>query len=268
MSTRKSGYDIQENLKTMSNLIELNVNEQNYSVLNNTDSFRLFTELEDIIGYSLPDDFKELYLWHNELDCRENIGSLFLGMNILPIEQLVKEYDNNFNLYNLDFKGKDVIKLNPEFNKRKWIVFGYNETNKNLLLCLDLSPSSKGCTGQVLIVDDKLLQVTVISKSITEFVAISANVFKITGNLQKEFDKVTLGRTLLVVVILLGASVMFFNKFQTNRVGLIINHIFVLQASQAKIFYLVMSVICLIFNILIIWIYLKMKKLRSENNKA
>jgi cell wall assembly regulator SMI1 len=113
-------------------------------------------ELENIIGKSLPVDFKALYLWHNGLDDQENFGSLFYGMDFFPINRMIEEYlyrKENYGSENIPLQKADKeIDLANIYNS-DWIKFAFDGSHTSLLI--DLAPTSQGNYGQIIFIDDE-----------------------------------------------------------------------------------------------------------------
>lgn len=129
-------------------------------------------ELENEIGKALPEDFKQLYFWHNGLDDANNLGSLFYGMDFLPIEKIKIEYASrkrtvnpeNYPLKKAD-KGIDATSvLNHD-----WIMFAFD--NSHTALFLDLTPTSEGKYGQIIFIDDEYETGILVANSTAELVS-------------------------------------------------------------------------------------------------
>ena len=112
-----------------------------------------FNDLEDLIGKSLPKDFKELYSLHDGLSSNE-MANLVYGMQFLPIEQVIGEVklmielsaDGNTPLTHAD----DGIEKGYCFNKSRIPIGSDSGT---CLLCVDLEPSKNGTYGQIILLD-------------------------------------------------------------------------------------------------------------------
>lgn len=113
-----------------------------------------FVKLEQILGFVLPDDFKEIYRIH---DGSKN-WFVLAGDDWLPIESIISEYQAWKRLYDegcfqnddgIDFGcvADDGIKENFWFNPR-WLPFSKNACGDNKMI--DLDPSDTGVAGQVI----------------------------------------------------------------------------------------------------------------------
>lgn len=62
--------------------------------------------------------------------------------------------------------------------------------------------------------------------------------------------KIGVKNIIIALILFVGCAIYFFFKSFSNTKGLIINSIFVLDASQASIFYLVIGCLCILVLIL------------------
>lgn len=127
-------------------------------------------DLENVIGNRLPDDFKEVYFWHNGLNDDKNIGSLFYGMDFLPIDRIISEY--NYRTENYPEKihlQKTDKEIDPsDLNNLGWIKFAFDSSQTSLLL--DLAPTSEGKSGQIIFIDDEYKVGILVANSTAELV--------------------------------------------------------------------------------------------------
>lgn len=132
----------------------------------------LLEGLEKVTVRILPQDFKELYLWHNGMTENENCGSLFYGMDFLPIDKVIAEYKRHIGSLNQEkirlCKADKGIDMSDLFNSG-WIRFGFD--GSRTWLCLDLSPTGQGTSGQIIFVDDENSIGILVAKSAAAFVA-------------------------------------------------------------------------------------------------
>ncbi len=75
---------MKENLEKIENWLRDNANKIFELSLQNPATENEIKELEKTIGKELPNDFKELYFWHNGLNDEENFGSLFAQLRTCP----------------------------------------------------------------------------------------------------------------------------------------------------------------------------------------
>lgn len=106
------------------------------------------SELEKMLGKSLPEDFKDyLRLFNGQND--ENI--LFLGYNsLLSVEKMIEFYQMKMDLF-ADEEPIDWIKLNkiqPMIWDKGWLPFSDFEASSQLII--DLNPAENGSFGQVI----------------------------------------------------------------------------------------------------------------------
>ena len=135
-----------------------------------------FKELENVIGKPLPQDFKELYLWHNGLTDADNFGSLFFGMDFFPIEQVTNKYmalKKDIATHNSPLKIVDKeIDASGTLNIG-WIQFGFD--GSHTALYLDLLPAQDGKYRQIIFLDDEYEAGILVANSTTELIEDFAN---------------------------------------------------------------------------------------------
>lgn len=112
-----------------------------------------FKRLEEVLGFGLPDEFKEVYRIHNGSDIEGNFIDIFW----FSIDMVISEYQIWHDLYEAgDFleDGKDIgcepddgIKSNFWFNP-KWIPLTANGCGDGKMI--DLDPSDTGTVGQII----------------------------------------------------------------------------------------------------------------------
>lgn len=140
----------------MKNWLKENVNKIFEHSLQNPANENDINKLEKTIGKELPNDFKELYLWHNGLSDAQNFGSLFYGMGVLPIERITSEYlgkKANYSQQTSPLKrvDKEIDPVNA--NNIAWIKFAFDGAHTGLYL--DLAPNTGGKYGQIIFIDDE-----------------------------------------------------------------------------------------------------------------
>lgn len=205
----------------------------------------LFTQLENVIGSKLPDGFKQLYCFSNGFN---NSMDLFSGIEILPIEQIIKEYDDNFKITEFSsFKGTllDVINFRlSNIDSHTWLKFGSYNSNP---LLLNLSSSDKSSDkvffGQVVVFNEQTLELNVLANSIEQLIVKFITIAELNDHLETETAKIKLGKTLLLVSALIINSV--YLKFQS---------------------YDTLSILSLVCIVPIVWLYLKMKKIKDDKD--
>ncbi|WP_066800945.1 SMI1/KNR4 family protein [Moraxella oblonga] len=114
-----------------------------------------FAKLEKVLGFALPNEFKEIYRIHNGSD---NNG-VFIDEVWFSIDNIISEYQVWIDLYNGGhFKDdenndygcepeNDEIKSNFWFNP-KWIPLTGNGCGDSKMI--DLDPSNTGTVGQII----------------------------------------------------------------------------------------------------------------------
>ena len=114
-----------------------------------------FAELEQTLGYALPEEFKELYRVANG---EADIGSVFAGEEWLSIERIIDEYNIWQELYqNGTFQEDDGTPygcepeagIKPDFWwNPKWIPLSADGGGNGKMI--DLDPSEQGTAGQII----------------------------------------------------------------------------------------------------------------------
>ncbi len=107
-------------------------------------------ELEQKLGVKLPEDFVECLKVH---DGQRGGGEwLFSGSEFLSSKRILEEWAIWKDLLDGgDFDGVEAEPgkgIKPVWWSPKWIPFTYNGAGDHL--CLDLDPTSQGCSGQVI----------------------------------------------------------------------------------------------------------------------
>jgi len=125
-------------------------------------------KLEKTIGKDLPNDFRELYLWHNGLSDEENFGSLFYGMDFFPIDSIISAYVNNENFENIPLKKADKEIDPSNIYNPNWLKFAFDGAHTGLYL--DLAPTPNGKYGQIIFIDNEYEVGILVASSTTELI--------------------------------------------------------------------------------------------------
>lgn len=108
---------------------------------------QVLQELEGIVGFSLPTNFKGLYLEINGE--KQYIGSI-LGFELMSIEKIIREYKILQDApYSVMSNEMDKVK-EGKFQKG-WVPFA--DDGSGSFIVMDLEPASKGSIGQIITVD-------------------------------------------------------------------------------------------------------------------
>ncbi|SDC29502.1 SMI1/KNR4 family protein [Acinetobacter boissieri] len=127
---------------------------------------------EGYLGFNLPQDFKDLYYWHNGMNDEDNMGSLFQGMELLSLEN-IKIQRSGFEDEKAPLEHTDPqVKKDNAFNN-KWIKFSHDGSRTGLYL--DLDPTELGTVGQIIFVDFDYDVGFLVAKSITDLVSVFLN---------------------------------------------------------------------------------------------
>ena len=107
--------------------------------------------VEKELGVKFPEEFRQLYRWHNG-----NLGDLFLfgEFRIAPLRQIVELHDSAHRASDDDYYevSDDSGVFKDCIANRKWIQFADN--GGNTIVLLDLDPGKAGTVGQLLEVCD------------------------------------------------------------------------------------------------------------------
>lgn len=118
--------------------------------LNPPASAEVINELEQKLGVQLPHDFVESLRVHDGQ--RGGADWLFSGSEFLSSRRILDEWAIWKDLLDGDdFDDAEAVPaagIKPVWWSPKWIPFTYNGAGDHL--CLDLDPSSQGCSGQVI----------------------------------------------------------------------------------------------------------------------
>lgn len=175
---------MQENLKFIDNWLKENANKIYELSLNPPAQESQLAELEQLIGKPLPEDFKELYRWHNGLNHKVHMGSLFYGYDFWDLDKVIERFKCELNL-GASFREKSIsyiekydekINLKSFIDNPSWLQFCHDGSRTGFYL--DLNPSSLGIYGQVIFIDDDYNLIFVMASSITELVSTVAEDMK------------------------------------------------------------------------------------------
>ena len=118
----------------------------------------------------MPAEWRELYGIHNGMNNAGNFGSLFVGMNFLTLDAVMREHANNNvavePLTDMAAVVEPGIKWGRMHNP-KWIALAHDfgET----LLRVDMDPDSNGQIGQVIFTDHAFDTCILLAPSIGRF---------------------------------------------------------------------------------------------------
>ena len=109
-----------------------------------------FAELEQTLGYALPEEFKELYRVANG---ETDIDGVFAGEEWLSIERIIDEYNVWNQLYQeddgSDFGCEPEAGIKPDFWwNPKWIPLTADGGGNSKMI--DLDPAEQGRVGQII----------------------------------------------------------------------------------------------------------------------
>ncbi len=132
-------------------------------------------ELEELVGESLPEDFRSLYSMYNGISSNA-MANLIYGLQFFPIERVISEVENNSLLSSEQLAYADEgIDASYIFSKYR-IPFGSDSSA--CLLCVDIKPTKGGTIGQVILLDFDCNVALNIAPSLSELYLTFANDLK------------------------------------------------------------------------------------------
>jgi cell wall assembly regulator SMI1 len=126
---------------------------------------------ERALGHEMPQEWKDLYRLHNGMNSNQNSGSLFFGMQFLPLEKVLREQtkSNVKGAKPLPVRAADPGIRLADMHNPKWIAFAHD--CGDTLLRVDLDPGEGGRLGQVIFTDHADDTVIVLAPSLQAFLA-------------------------------------------------------------------------------------------------
>jgi cell wall assembly regulator SMI1 len=125
-------------------------------------------DLEALAGKPLPEDLKAFYRLCNGLSDDGNVGSLFYGMDVYSVKEMmdVFEFCQSRSPYDKLKKCHPYIKSGDLLNPY-WLYLGFDGSHCSLRI--DLDPAEGGTYGQVIFIDDEFQVGIWLADSLTMF---------------------------------------------------------------------------------------------------
>lgn len=163
--------EMKSNFEKIENWLNENAEKINEFSLQEPATESEINDLEKTINKSLPNDFKELYLWRNGLGEDGNFGSLFFGMDFYPIERIIEEYQSKgrYTAENISLKNADKEIDKTNIYNSDWVKFAFDGSHTSLYL--DLRPTNEGKFGQIIFIDDEYEMGILVADSTSQLVA-------------------------------------------------------------------------------------------------
>lgn len=123
------------------------------SLLNPPATLDDFRQLEEIIGYPLPDNFKELYLIHNGSDPDSGI---LVGLPLMSLEEMLNTWKIWVDIVDDGGTVEDISNechshphghVKPLYANRGWLPFAGDTQN---YVAIDFDPDKNGKVGQII----------------------------------------------------------------------------------------------------------------------
>lgn len=122
-------------------------------------------KIESVIGTSLPQEFKNLYMLYNG-EIEEKIFGVMAGMRWMDTSSILEEIEEIKELYiKIDDDNLALIK-GGKFIK-EWVPFA--EDFQGRYLALDLNPNVRGSYGQVIVINTHMNKAFVMAESFDDF---------------------------------------------------------------------------------------------------
>lgn len=144
---------MKEDLKSIEKWLDQNASKITAGSLQPPVTEGQWEQFTEDIRENLPNDFKQLYLWHNGMNDDRNLGSLFYGMSFYTLDEIVQNNQNKGVAEQISLKQNDQeVKPDNIFNPG-WIRFAFDGAHTGLYI--DLDPGNTGIYGQVIFIDDE-----------------------------------------------------------------------------------------------------------------
>ena len=159
---------IQKQLENIQNWLVQHAAKIANQSLNPAASIADIEQFEQRLSKHLPDDFKQLYCWHNGMNEEENLGSLFYGMEFLSLTNIENKRADLADLVDELFVLQHADpQINPtNAHHRDWVQFAHDGGRTGLYV--DLAPTAVGQIGQVIFIDHEYDVGILVANSITD----------------------------------------------------------------------------------------------------
>lgn len=106
---------------------------------------------EQKFGVELSEDWRELYRGHDGMHTHGNLGSLFHGMHFMPLEEVVRDHDQDTSQPHapIPVRAADPGVVIRDMHNPKWVPFARSGST---LLRVDMDPAGN-TLGQVIFTD-------------------------------------------------------------------------------------------------------------------
>jgi cell wall assembly regulator SMI1 len=128
-------------------------------------------EAETALGITMPADWRTLYRVHDGMNDTGNFGSLFYGMQFMPLKRVLEEQSlsSTATSAKVPVKSADRGINSLDLNNPKWIglTHDYGDTQ----LRVDMDPGIDGHSGQVIFTDQAYRVAILLAPNIADFLA-------------------------------------------------------------------------------------------------
>lgn len=150
-----------------------------------------FNEIENKLGISLPEDFKELYRC-NDGDTEKLMNGSMLGLRFMTIQDVYNNIDTRGTYYEEGLKTKPANKVKKYVYCRNWLPFVTDEGGN--FIGIDFEPDTEGTLGQIISFGRDECTNIVIANSLKEFLELvykilNSNHFKVEECSEEELEE-------------------------------------------------------------------------------
>ncbi|MGC5324366.1 SMI1/KNR4 family protein [Brevibacillus sp. SYSU BS000544] len=137
--------------------------EQNFphlkDCLNKGATAEEISELEQTLGFSLPEDYREFLRIHNGQKSHQETGveGLLGGWTLLSIKDVIQTWEDwnslqrDFEIGGVEFEITSQGHVKPMMWNRHWVPFLVRDGSS--LYCIDADPADNGKVGQIILFD-------------------------------------------------------------------------------------------------------------------
>jgi cell wall assembly regulator SMI1 len=128
----------------------------------------MLRETERGLGVEMPEEWRQLYRQHNGMNAEGNTGSLFYGMQFMPLKRVLDEQANASTPASekMPVRAADKGVRTHDMHNPKWIglAHDFGETQ----LRIDCDPAPGGLHGQVIFTDHADDTAILVAPSVTD----------------------------------------------------------------------------------------------------
>ena len=128
-------------------------------------------EVEASLGITMPADWRALYRAHDGMNDSDNLGSLFYGMQFMPLKRMLKEQSlsSDGTSTKRPVKSADGGINGLDLNNPKWIGLAHDFGDTQLRV--DMDPADGGHLGQIIFTDQAYRVAILVAPSAADLLA-------------------------------------------------------------------------------------------------